>query len=362
MSKLLFASAHVRRLSADDSLPAKFRRMLARCDLERRFKGKTVCIKMHFGGNIGYTTIHPLFVRILIRALKEAGAKPFCTDGTPALAGALDRGYTQEVLGCPVLPAGGVADKYFYETEINYESLKSVKLCGNVVDADALIVYSHAKGHGNCGYGGAIKNIAMGCVACESRGKIHALMSGHFQWDAENCIHCNQCVENCPTGAARFDDQGRFQVFDHHCRYCMHCVEACPNDCIVIDESRYAQFQTGMALTVKATLQHFEPEQVLFINHMLNITPLCDCWGFSSQSLVPDIGILAGDDIVAIEQATLDLIKVENYIPGTLPEQLVMGTEGHLFQRIHNKDPYIQVEACAQVGLGSREYELIEIE
>lgn len=362
MSKLLFADAHVPRLAADASLPAKFRRLLAQADFGSRFNKRTVAIKMHFGGHLGFTTIHPLFVRMVVQAVKEAGGRPFCMDGTPALPGAVARGYTQEVLGCPVLPAAGVADKYYYEAEIGFESLETVQLCGNIVDADAMIVLSHVKGHGNCAYGAAIKNIAMGCVACESRGRIHALMSGLFTWDEEECIHCNQCVESCPTGAASFDDKERFRVSDHHCRYCNHCVEACPKHCITIDESRYQQFQRGMALTVKACVECFDADSVYYINELMNITPLCDCWGFSTQSLVPDIGILAGEDIVAIEQASLDMIKVENYIPGTLPEQLKMGDTGHLFQRIHNKDPYIQVDAAVDAGLGSKEYEIVTVE
>ncbi len=95
---------------------------------------------------------------------------------------------------------------------------------------------------------------------------------------------------------------------------------------------------------------------------LMNITPLCDCWGFSTRPLVPDVGILAGDNIVAIEQASLDLIKAENLIPGTLPDQFCPpGDSGHLFQRIHGKDPYEQVRQVAEAGLGSPEYTLVEV-
>jgi len=357
-----FASTHVTRLSGDATLPAKLKRLLGRYDLERKFKGRTVAIKMHFGGGTGYTTIHPVFVGIIVDAVKQAGGKPFCVDGTPALGNARIRGYTAEVLGCPIIPAGGVADKYYYEVRADFETLDTIKLCGNIVDADAMIVLSHGKGHGHTGFGGAIKNIGMGCVACETRGKIHALMGGHFEWNKDHCIHCNQCVENCPTDAASFDNEGNFRIMEHHCRYCMHCVKACPNDCISIDEGCYRKFQDGMAMVCRECLKHFDPEQVFYITPLLDITPLCDCWGFSLPSLVPDIGIVAGESIVAVEQAALDLIDADKYIEGSLPDQMTMGTEGHLFQRIHNKDPYVQVQACAEMGLGSREYELVEVE
>jgi len=118
-----------------------------------------------------------------------------------------------------------------------------------------------------------------------------------------------------------------------------------------------------MARVVKTVLEGFEQSRVLYINALLNITPLCDCWGFTTPSLVPDIGIMASEDIVAIEQATLDSIKAENYIPGSLPEQVKMSEgDGHLFQRIWAKDPYLQVETAAELGLGSRDYEIVEVE
>jgi uncharacterized Fe-S center protein len=102
---------------------------------------------------------------------------------------------------------------------------------------------------------------------------------------------------------------------------------------------------------------------VLYITMLMNITPLCDCWGFSTPALVPDIGIMASKDIVAVEQASLDSIDAKNYIPGALPDQLELADgDGHLFERIWRKDPYLQVETAAGLNLGSREYELSEIE
>ena len=127
-------------------------------------------------------------------------------------------------------------------------------------------------------------------------------------------------------------------------------------------EEKFRRFQQGMAAVVKQTLATFEAERVYFISLLLNITPLCDCWGWSTPPIVPDVGILAGDDIVAIEQASLDLIDWEKLIPGTVPDQIAeLGNEGHLFQRVHGKDPYEQVRQCLAAGLGTEEYELAEI-
>ncbi|MCX5756969.1 MAG: DUF362 domain-containing protein, partial [Candidatus Hydrogenedentes bacterium] len=320
-------------------------------------------IKIHVGSDIGFTTIHPLFIRLLVTAVKNAGGKPFITDGSGAMHNAKARGYTEDVLGAPLIAAAGVANTYSYARKINYRSLKSVDLCGNIVDADAMIVLSHGKGHGNSGFGAAIKNLAMGCVARDSRGKLHRLQGQQFKWDPDNCTRCRACAENCPSpGAITFDDKKDLHWFDHHCRYCRHCEESCPKGAIKIDSKGTYYFQRGMALTTKAILDTFEPNRVLFINVMLSITPFCDCWGFSTPALVPDIGILAATDIVAVEQASLDLVKTEDFIRSSLPDSMKLREGGHLFEQIHGKDPYLQVACAEEIGLGHRAYRLESVE
>ncbi|MHB9024589.1 MAG: DUF362 domain-containing protein [Armatimonadota bacterium] len=364
-SALLFASAHVTRIDRNATLPAKFQRLLEKVDLPGYFKDQRVAIKMHVGGGIGFYTIHPLFVRLVVEAVKQAGGHPFLTDGSFSTDAAVVRGYTPEVVGARVVGAGGEHDKYFYTRETDFPALPTVDLCGNIVDADALLVLSHGKGHGQSGYGGAIKNIAMGCVNYRTRGAIHALMANHFQWDDDLCNHCEQCISGCPTSAIRFNERKAIAISEHNCRYCMHCTKSCPTGALTMDqpEEKYRAFQQGMAAAVKETLATFAPHRVYYITALLNITPICDCWGFSTPPIVPDIGILAGDDIAAIDQASLDLIKAEHYIPGTLPDQLTPpGETGHLFQRVHGKDPYEQIRQVVAAGLGTSEYSLEEVE
>lgn len=362
-SAIKFASAQVKELRRNATLPAKFERLLEAYPLKKMFSGKSVAVKIHVGNDIGFTTIHPLFIRILVAAVKKVGGKPFITDGSGALHHAKARGYTEEVLDAPLVDAAGIANNYAYTKEVNYRSLKSVDLCGNIVDADAMIVLSHGKGHGNSGFGAAIKNLAMGCVARNSRGAIHKLQGDQFSWDPDKCTRCRACAESCPSSdALTFDANDNLRWFDHHCRYCRHCELACPTQAIKIDSKGTEYFQRGMALTTKEILNTFAPNRLLYINVLLGITPFCDCWGFSTPALVPDIGILAGTDVVAIEQASLDLIHVKDFIPSSLPEAMKLGKGKHLFERIHGKDPYLQVACAAEIGLGSREYQLETIE
>jgi len=360
-ARVTFASAHPRELRGNATLPALLDRMLEGWNFKKRVKDKSVAIKMHLGGGVGYSTIHPFLTARVVRAVKNAGGRPFVTDTSWAVASARERGYTEEVLGAPILPVAGLDEKYTYSRKTNFRTLKTVELAGTIVDADAMIVLSHGKGHGHSGFGGAIKNIAMGCVDGETRGKIHRLMASMFQWNAKKCTGCLLCRDNCPNETITYE-KGRIVISDHACKYCMHCQLACPKHAITIDQSGYRFFQRGMALTTREVLKTFEPSRVMYITALLNITPFCDCWGFTTPSIVPDIGIIASDNIVAAETAAIDLIKAEHFIEGSLPSPLRRSGSGHLFQQIHGKDPYIQVEECVKAGLGDRKYRLVSVD
>lgn len=358
---VLFASAYVPKIDAQSSLPAKFGRMLERLPLSEIVKDKSVALKMHLGGNLGYTTIHPLFTRILVQALKDAGGKVFVTDSAWAVQTAKARGYTEEVLGAPLVATSGLFDKYYYSKPVDFETLKEIQVAGHIHDADVLIDFSHVKGHGACGYGGACKNIAMGCVTAATRAQIHSLEGG-LTWNPDKCVHCEICIKSCRYGANTFNEKGEYKIFFHNCTYCQHCANACPEGAITINRSKFKDFQEGMAICTDVVLNTFDRERLLFINVLTNITFLCDCWGFSMRPLVPDIGILASRDIVAIEQASLDLIKSEDFLPGSLPEGRSLGEGKHLFEKIHGKDPFVQVAALEAKGLGSRDYKLVEVD
>ena len=363
-TELHFAAYAPRTLEPKNSIGAKCARLLQAADLAPVVSGKRTAIKMHFGGNVGFSTIHPYLVRHLVQAVREAGAADvFCTDNAGAVRNAVERGYTAEVLGCPLVATTGSADRYCYPTPIEppFRTLREVELAGEIVDAEALIDLAHVKGHGDCGFGGASKNLSMGCVTAGTRRTLHALEGG-LEWDGEKCDRCRICMENCPNHAISFTDEDTLSVFYHHCKFCQHCVLICPQKALTMEGGRYRDFQQGMALTTDRVLATFAPEHVLFINVLMDITVFCDCWGMTTPALVPDIGIVAGRDIVAVEQASLDLIRVEDLIPGALPPGLELGPHGHLWERIHRKDPYVVVQCLADLGHGSREYNLAEVE
>ncbi len=358
-AEILFSSVKFTRFDPDVTLPAKFGRLLDNLNLESTIKGKTVAIKMHLGRNIGYSTIHPIYVKLLVDKLKTyAPERMFITD--QEVAGACNRGYSQEHLGVPVVDACGATERYAYEKSVDFKSFQNLGVAGHIHDADVMIDLSHVKGHGCCGFGGAVKNIAMGCVTQRTRQQIHALEGG-ILWDADKCTHCEQCVVNCNHNANSFQE-GQYKMNFHACTFCQHCVKVCPTNALTMTADNYEDFQTGMALATKGVLDTFAPEQVIYINFLTHITILCDCWGFTTPALVPDIGIMAGRDIVAIEKASLDAIKVENLNRDGLTQGMELSGKGHLFEQIHGKNPFIQLDRMVELGVGQLAYHVKEIE
>jgi uncharacterized Fe-S center protein len=357
-TEVLWAPVHYRKYSAEETLPSRFERLIDRMEMGPFVSGKWTVIKMHMGRQIGFTTIHPLFVKILVDKLRSYGAKVFIADQD--ISGARSRGYSEDYLGVPLIFACGVTGKYFVEKTVDFKTFHHLDIGGNIHDAEVMINLSHAKGHGACGFAGACKNIAMGCVTDRTRGEIHNLEGG-LLWDEELCDHCEACLQSCNHHANQFDSAGRYQVFFHHCTYCQHCIKVCPKGAITLDASRFEDFQTGMAICTDEVLKTFQPGSVFYINFLLNVTALCDCWGFSTPPMIPDIGIMASRDLVAVERASLDSIRVENLIPAGIPQGFELTGQGHLFEQLHGKNPLVQLNQLEAHGLGRQAYSLSEI-
>ena len=362
-SELLFASYAPRSMSPDQSIGAKFDRLLAEFDLPGSVKNRSVAVKMHLGGGNGFSTIHPFFVRKLVKALKNAGAKDvFITDLKHDVENAVERGYTEEVCGCRLVPVCGADESEYctFPLEVPFKTMDRIELSKPILDADVLLDFSHVKGHGVCGFGGASKNLSMGAVTNAMRQMLHA-QEGGLEWDESKCTRCQKCVTNCPDKAMTFKD-GKLRIFFHNCKYCRHCMLICPHDAIKIEQGCYVDFQQAMAMTSAKLLSFFE-SRALFINMLMDITLFCDCWGMTTPALVPDLGILAGRDIVAIEQCSLDLINKAPFYRESLPPgwSCSEDTSKHIFERLHGKNPYAVVKALEEMGMGSSNYTVREI-
>ncbi len=335
-------------------------------------KKDKVAIKMHLGFRDGYQTVPVFFVRRIVKAIKEQGGIPFITDNPTSVYNAVNRGYTQETCGCPIIPVTGVKDGYVEEVEARIHGVETMALAGVLRDADVLVDLTHVKGHNSCGYGGAIKNIALGGFAAQTRWeKYHTVYSSIPYWDAEKCTpeHAKKLVEACPYKCIKYDEEKHELTISFDvCNQCMECIEVDEGvGCLTIKQEHFSAFQELMALGAKKVLNTFDDNKKFFISFLLEITALCDCWGFGQPCVVNDIGVLASRDIVAIEQASLDLIAkeglIERNIPPFLRANLDPKADLHPFQRLHGpmKDPYITVRYAEQLGLGSTKYNLIEV-
>ena len=340
-AEVLFASAVPERLDRQCTLPALFQRLLERMPIKDRVRGCKVAIKM------------------LVDHVKGGRPKDvFVTDGS--IEGASDRGYTQETIGARLVPASGKDGKDVAVRRTGWPHLKTVQLGRPVLEADVLINFAHVKGHGDCGFGGACKNLAMGCVPPPTRGAMH-MLEGDLKWNKIRCVHCKKCIAECPTGAAQFNDKGEFSIFWHNCKGCQHCMLICPAKAIRMSNRNFSRFQEGLARVAKLVLDNFEPSRVFHINMLTQITIFCDCWGLTTPSLVPDIGAMASEDIVAVEQASLEAIQTRNLIPGSITPPFTLGKGKHLFEKLHHRDPFQQVRALEKLSAGTSRHRLVPV-
>ena len=369
MAIVYFGSARQARLEAKETLPAKLDLIIEKLAIRDRVKGETVAIKMHTGNNLGYSTVHPVFVRKVVQAVKDGGGKPFITDVNWDARGAEERGYSSETIGCPVFPTAGPDEKYFYTHHRPYKNIQDWKVAGMIQDASFLINLAHAKGHPSCSFGAAFKNLALGCLIGETRGAMHDAMHFDKYWWAEKCPDpaiMQRIVEVCPHDGIVIDKHNPLEMHLHpeQCNQCGRCLQVAPPGSLKIDPVNFHTFQEACAISTAITLSTFEPGKATHLTIATHMTPVCDCFGFTSMPILPDAGVFGSDDIVAVDQAALDVIGQTRLIEENLPTSMEVHTrEGHPLRWLHGpyKDPYLVCEYGEQLGLGSRQYELVDV-
>jgi uncharacterized Fe-S center protein len=231
-----------------------------------------------------------------------------------------------------------------------------VKIASDIVEADALIVMSHFKAHMLAGFGGAIKNLAMGCAPPSGKKEQH---TARAIVNEELCTGCGRCEEICPEGAVSINQTSR--VDRTRCVGCGECMTVCPVTAVefdwTVDIPLFVERMTEYAMGAMQQKQG----KVGFYNFLLNITPDCDCVPWSDMPIVADIGILASRDPVALDHASYDLVNAEpGFSSSALHDHINRGEDK--FRGIWNQtDGYRQIEYGASIGLGNASYRLIEV-
>lgn len=364
-----YGSPRQARLEGKETLPAKLDLIIDQLKIRERVKDETVAIKLHLGGELSYSVIHPIFVRKVVQAVKDGGGRPFVVDLGWNVRDAADRGYTPETLGCPVQNASGIRDQYAYSHHHPYKNIETWRVNGAMEDASFLINFAHIKGHPSCGFGGAIKNLALGGMDGKTRSAIHDTVHYEPYWFADKCPDretFERILASCPMGALVEDREhpGNIHLHFEPCNQCGRCLQVAPAGSLKIDLANFAAFQEAMAISAGIVLSTFAPGKTVHLALATHMTPVCDCFGFTGMPILPDAGVFGSDDIVALDTAVLDVIGKTKLIEENVPtSHEVWCHEGHPFAQLHGpmKDPYLSGKYAAQIGLGSQEYEMVDV-
>lgn len=341
---------------------------LSRAGLSRAIDpGDKVAIKVHFGeaGNTGF--VSPIYVREVVRLIKELGGKPFLTDANTLYSGmrdnaidhltcAIQHGFSYSTVEAPLIIADGLDGRDGVDVPIEGKHFEVVRIGSAAVHADAMVVISHVKGHGEAGFGGALKNVGMGLGTRAAKQRMHSDVKPHV--DQDKCTRCGRCEEWCPVNCITITPETNNRAFidSEACIGCGECVAACAYGAIGInwdtDETSFQEKMVEHAFGVTS----YKEGKIIYVSFLTNISPECDCWSFSDAPIVPDIGVLASDDIVAIEQASLDLVTQAVGIEGSLGEGLKEGVEK--FHAVHNVNGHIAIKYAESLGMGSTVYVL----
>ena len=331
-----------------------------------------IAVKAHFGERGNDTFINPVFARAVVDAIKAAGGKPFLTDSNTLYKGsrhnavdhmitALEHGFSYATVGAPVLIADGLRGSAFHTVTIGKKHFSTVKIASSIAEAESMIVLSHFKGHEMAGFGGAIKNLAMGCSPSQGKCEQHA---SRFFINGDRCVACGQCVSHCPQDAIAFEkrEKRKVAVIDkERCIGCGECLTVCRPKAVSLD------WATEMEPFIERMVEYAygatrgKEKRTGYITFLMNITPDCDCAAWSDTPLVPDIGILASTDPVALDKACLDLVNAE---PGFHSSLLSCGHgkgEDKFKGAWSHTRGDVQISYAEKVGLGSSRYELVRL-
>ena len=373
MSKVYFADARVKKWKYAESMPGKLERLLKIIDVPSHFESKEwVAVKTHFGSEGAHRIVRSVFLKKVTDTLKTFGAKPFVTDtvrikGLDYLEVANQNGINHLSVGVPVILADGLYGNDSIMVKAG-DILGEIAIASVIHDVPAMVVCSHVKGHINAGYAGAIKNLAMGGVSSAhrqcgwkcGRGAMHTIGEGKLVWDEQKCTFCYQCEEVCPLDCIEFKD-GDLTYDNERCWRCGRCTRVCPEGGLTLPGDDKL-FMKALSEAAAAVLSTFKPGKILYINFLTEIQPECDCMPAADVPVIQDLGILISYDLVAVEQASVQMLLDAKPLPASIAadENVLDGDD--ILTRLHNKPYLLQIDEAERLGLGCRDYELIMLE
>ena len=372
-SKVYFTDFRAR---TGEGLPAKLKRLMKKAGFASMdMEGKFVAIKMHFGelGNISY--LRPNYAKAVADMVKEAGGIPFLTDCNTLYPGsrknaiehmycAWENGFTPMTVGCPVIIGDGLKGTDDIAVPVKGGTyIKEAKIGRAIMDADIFISLTHFKGHETTGFGGTIKNIGMGCGSRAGKKDQHS--NGKPTIDTEVCRGCKRCMRECANQGLEFDETTKkMHVNAENCVGCGRCLGACNFDAIrFVNDAATKELNCRMVEYAKAVV---DGRPNFHISLIVDVSPYCDCHGENDAPILPNVGMLAAFDPLALDQACADLCLKQQPLPNSvLSDNMKKADFCDHHDHFENTTVDSEYKSCLEhgeeIGLGSREYELIEM-
>lgn len=372
-SKVYFTDFRAR---TGEGLPAKLKRLMKKAGFASMdMEGKFVAIKMHFGelGNISY--LRPNYAKAVADMVKEAGGIPFLTDCNTLYPGirknaiehmycAWENGFTPMTVGCPVIIGDGLKGTDDIAVPVKGGTyIKEAKIGRAIMDADIFISLTHFKGHETTGFGGTIKNIGMGCGSRVGKKDQHS--NGKPTIDPEVCRGCKRCMRECANQGLEFDETTKkMHVNAENCVGCGRCLGACNFDAIrFVNDAATKELNCRMVEYAKAVV---DGRPNFHISLIVDVSPYCDCHGENDAPILPNVGMLASFDPLALDQACADLCLKQQPLPNSvLSDNMKKADFCDHHDHFENTTVDSEYKSCLEhgeeIGLGSREYELVEM-
>ena len=357
-----------------ENLPQKLHRLMKTAGFETLdFTDKYAAIKIHFGelGNLAF--LRPNYARVVADYVKELGGKPFLTDCNTLYVGsrknALDHmdtaylnGFSPMQTGCHVIIGDGLKGSDEALVPIDLPYVKEAKIGRAIMDADVFISLNHFKGHEEAGFGGAMKNIGMGCGS--RAGKMEQHCDGKPFVKQSACIGCGACRKICAHGAPLIEN-GKASIDEDRCVGCGRCLAICPKNAVK------PRFQDSVKLLNCKMAEYacavVKDRPAFHVTLICDVSPNCDCHSENDVPIIPDVGMLASFDPVALDQACVDLCNKMPVVAGSRLDRHLKeyGEQDHNHEHFHMNHPDAEWETCLrhaeEIGVGTRNYELIEI-
>ncbi|RBP42762.1 DUF362 domain-containing protein [Garciella nitratireducens] len=357
------------RANPNRNLLQKFSSLLEKSGMaEIDFQDKIVAIKMHFGepGNLSY--LRPNYAKVVADFIKEQGGKPFLTDCNTLYVGrrknalehlntAYENGFSPFSTGCQIIIGDGLKGTDEALVPINGEYIKKAKIGHAIMDADILISLTHFKGHESTGFGGTLKNIGMGCGSRSGKMEMHN--AGKPSVHSELCHHCSSCFKNCAQNAISYDNNGKAYIDHEKCVGCGRCIGACNFDAIKVEND-----ETNDILNCKIAEYAYavlKDRPNFHISLVVDVSPYCDCHPENDVPIVPDVGMFASFDPVALDAACVNAVNKQPIFENSLLGEKVQPFHDH-FTNLHPETNWRKgLEHAEKIGLGSQNFKLIKI-